>query len=196
MSVIGARVEMPEDFVPYPKTPRLYRDIIVTEKIDGTNAQIVISDNGESIRAGSRNRWITPEDDNYGFARWVQENAETLVRVLGPGRHFGEWWGQGIQRGYGLTEKRFSLFNVGKWGDHSTPETRVAGLIYTVPILLQYTFSEQALDKVKSDLESNGSKASLGFMSPEGYIVYHTAGNHTYKVLLENDSRSKTGENA
>jgi hypothetical protein len=181
---------MSEDFIKYPKTPRLFRDIVVTEKIDGTNAQIVIDEN-ETIRAGSRNRWITPDDDNYGFARWVHENSELLVKVLGPGRHFGEWWGQGIQRNYNLDEKRFSLFNVGKWGDHSTPETRIAGLIYTVPTLLQYTFSEEALETVKLDLEVNGSKASPGFMEPEGYIVYHTAGNHTYKVLLENDSQPK-----
>ena len=32
------------DFVPYPKTPRLKREVTVTEKLDGTNAQIVIED--------------------------------------------------------------------------------------------------------------------------------------------------------
>lgn len=29
-------------FQPWPKTPRLFREIVVTEKIDGTNAQVFI----------------------------------------------------------------------------------------------------------------------------------------------------------
>lgn len=49
----------------------------------------------------SRTRWITPEDDNYGFAKWANENKEELLK-LGIGQHFGEWWGSGIQRGYNL----------------------------------------------------------------------------------------------
>jgi hypothetical protein len=68
--------------------------------------------------AGSRSQYITPERDNHGFARWVQDDADELW-ALGEGRHFGEWWGSGIQRGYGLQkgEKRFSLFNVARWAD-------------------------------------------------------------------------------
>ena len=96
-------------FEAFPKIARLSREIVITEKIDGTNAQIYITEDGK-IQAGSRNRIITPEQDNFGFARWVEENHEDLL-LLGEGRHFGEWWGQGIQRRYNLEEKRFSLFN-------------------------------------------------------------------------------------
>src|SRR5438105_3732245 len=103
-------------FEEFPKIARLSRDCIVTEKIDGTNAQIFITEDG-TIHFGSRSRWITPENDNYGFARWATEHKEDLLK-LGPGRHFGEWWGCGIQRGYGLKEKRFSLFNVMRWCLH------------------------------------------------------------------------------
>jgi hypothetical protein len=104
------------DFTGFPKIARFNREVIVTEKIDGTNAQIHIDDTGAVLTAGSRNKWITPTDDNAGFARWASENTAELLR-LGPGSHFGEWWGAGIQRRYGLTEKRFSLFNVSRWGD-------------------------------------------------------------------------------
>lgn len=179
-----------KEFVKYPKTPRLFRDIVVTEKLDGMNAQIVIDGEG-SVLAGSRNRWITPSDDNYGFTKWVYDNGQQLATVLGPGQHFGEWWGQGIQRGYGLTEKRFSLFNVGRWGDHSTEETMIAKLLYTVPIIYKGPFDQYNLEELADDLYDNGSKAVPGFMKPEGYIVYHTAGGHTYKVLLENDNKPK-----
>lgn len=89
------------EFVEFPKMPRLSRECVITEKIDGTNAQIFIADDCETMLIGSRTRWITPENDNAGFARWCMEHKEDLLR-LGPGRHFGEWWGQGIQRNYGL----------------------------------------------------------------------------------------------
>src|SRR5271167_2513944 len=116
------------EFQEFPKMARLSRDAIVTEKIDGTNAAIVVA-HGLSdqlppnaialigsmhIYAQSRSRFITPEDDNFGFARWVKEHAEELA-ALGTGCHFGEWFGAGIQRGYGLAEKHFALFNVSRW---------------------------------------------------------------------------------
>lgn len=107
-------------FVEFPKIARFNREVIVTEKIDGTNAQILVNDTGdEVVGVGSRTRWISPKDDNHGFAGWVQKNKEELLR-LGPGSHFGEWWGAGIQRTYGLKEKRFSLFNVSRW-EHDRP---------------------------------------------------------------------------
>lgn len=128
------------NFVEFPKIARLSRDITITEKLDGTNAAVqivneeLLSSNPDffptyvesivkidklAIYAQSRTRLITPENDNYGFAKWVRANAEELAQ-LGEGVHFGEWWGNGIQRGYGLTEKRFSLFNSGRWFDLKT----------------------------------------------------------------------------
>lgn len=104
----------PIEFKGFPKMARLSREIVVTEKIDGTNAQILIEQTGEFL-VGSRTRWITPQDDNFGFARWAYEHKEELVLGLGPGQHFGEWWGAGIQRKYGLPGKHFSLFNTTRW---------------------------------------------------------------------------------
>src|SRR3989304_313142 len=77
------------DFVGFPKIPRLFRNIVITEKIEGKNACIYIPWEGEpeqQILAGKRTRWITPEDDNYGFAKWVYER-ELELRKLGPGLH-------------------------------------------------------------------------------------------------------------
>lgn len=102
---------MTTDFVEFPKIARYSREVIVSEKIDGTNACVFIGDDGQFL-TGSRTRWITPDADNYGFSRWAHEHKDELL-ALGPGRHFGEWWGSGCQRGYDLPkgEKRFSLFN-------------------------------------------------------------------------------------
>src|SRR5688572_20465998 len=66
-------------FHEFPKIPRLNRDICITEKIDGTNAAIGITDYG-LVYAQSRNRILGTgkHDDNMGFGRWVQQNAALL----------------------------------------------------------------------------------------------------------------------
>lgn len=80
-------------FRAWPKTPRLFRDMVITEKIDGTNAAVIVADG--KLYAQSRKRIITPDDDNFGFASWVAEHPELVE--LGEGYHYGEWWGKGIQ---------------------------------------------------------------------------------------------------
>jgi len=187
-------------FVGFPKMARLSREVIITEKIDGTNAQVFISDlsewdydpeqlifksNNIGLFAGSRTRWVTPEDDNYGFAKWCQTNAEDLMN-LGIGQHFGEWWGQGIQRKYGLLDKRFSLFNVSRWGEDRPACCGV------VPTLYKGIFTTEMVDECVNDLRSKGSVAAPGFMKPEGVIVYHTAAGIGFKKTLDKDESPKS----
>ena len=193
-----------EEFKAFPKMGRLFRECLISEKIDGTNAQVLVAETGE-VLAGSRTRWITPEDDNFGFAAWVKAHEEEL-RTLGPGHHFGEWWGQGIQRNYGLTEKRFSLFNVTRWCLHGQkpgiwklgprgeeyfqkPLPPCCGL---VPVLYRGVFDTQAVRCALNDLQSGGSAAAPGFMKPEGVVVFHTAANVMFKATLENDGLPKS----
>lgn len=173
------------DFVGFPKMARHSRRVIVTEKIDGTNAQVHITDAGE-IYAGSRTRWITPTDDNYGFAKWVEANATELLK-LGPGSHFGEWWGSGIQRRYGVPDKRFSLFNVGRW-----TETPPPACCLVVPVLWDGPFEHLDVNRVLGDLASGGSRAAPGFMQPEGVVVFHTAARVGFKKTLEKDDEPKS----
>lgn len=173
------------EFQEFQKIPRLSRECVITEKIDGTNAQVCIGEDGEML-FGSRTRWITPEDDNYGFARWANEHREELMQ-LGPGRHFGEWWGAGIQRKYDLKEKRFSLFNVGRWENATLPSC-----CRLVPVLYRGDFINDAVNAALEDLKTNGSKAAPGFMRPEGIVVYHTAGRMYFKKTIERDEEPKS----
>lgn len=168
-------------FEPFQSIPRLKRNCVISEKIDGTNAQVFIPDDLSVVLAGSRNRWITPDDDNFGFARWVKENEEEL-RKLGPGRHYGEWWGAGIQRRYGLAEKRFSLFNSGRWTDDVRP-----ACCSVVPVLYQGEFTTTTVDVVLNDLAETGSRAAPGFMQPEGVVVYMIASRTLHKVTIGDD---------
>ena len=171
------------DFKKFPKIPRLSRECIITEKIDGTNAQIYIGKDGGFL-VGSRKRWITPEDDNYGFAKWAYENKDELLK-LGIGHHFGEWWGEGIQREYGLDEKRFSLFNISRWLKER-PEC-----CHVVPVLYQGIFDTTNIRFTLENLEKNGSVASIGFNNPEGIIIFHVASKYMFKKTIKKDERNK-----
>ena len=188
-------------FKEFPKMARLSREVIVTEKLDGTNASIFITPEGDFL-TGSRTQWITPERDNHGFSSWAHGHKDELMQ-LGPGHHFGEWWGSGIQRGYGLTkgEKRFSLFNVVRWCLHGTePQCIITGdpriekwqdiapaCCSLVPILYRGIFDTAFAQGALTALGAGGSVASPGFKNPEGIVVFHIAGNVGFKKTLGND---------
>lgn len=206
---------MKVEFSPWPKTPRLFRDITVTEKLDGTNAAVQIVPvaeldrlehehggliefygpqpiavvDGLAVFAQSRNRLIIPgkTTDNYGFAGWVERNAASLVEDLGEGIHYGEWWGQGIARKYDAQHKTFSLFNTARYADitFTTPSLDV------VPVLYEGPFDQSIIDGTLTALSILGSKASPGFMKPEGIIVYHSASRQVFKVTLDSNDSGK-----
>lgn len=206
-------------FEGWPSIARLNRTIIVTEKLDGTNAAVVIVPRQEAedhfrklvgyapptvgeaqpffavtehfaVAAQSRTRFIVPGKDNHGFAAWVQQNAEELSK-LGPGRHFGEWWGKGIQRGYGVEGKQFSLFNTGRWSREERP-----ACVSLVPVLYEGPFSFHAVAASFETLRTGGSVAAKGFMNPEGIVMYHTAAKAMFKWTFENDTNGKGQPNA
>ena len=173
------------DFVEFVKIPRLSRECVITEKIDGTNAVIYIGQDGEFL-VGSRKRWITPEDDNFGFARWAYEHKDELLD-LGPGWHHGEWWGAGIQRRYGLSEKRWSLFHTSMW----SVETPPPACCHVVPVLFRGLFTTGQVQISLESLQAEGSIAAPGFMQPEGMVIYHTAANMYFKKTIFKDESPK-----
>lgn len=196
------------EFKEFPKMPRLTREMIITEKIDGTNAsifiqnraleegaiadfpEIIVFNNEYTMRVGSRNRWITPLNDNYGFASWCLKNSDELFK-LGEGHHFGEWWGSGVQRGYNLSkgEKRFSLFNINRWSDTGTDVRPVC--CHAVPELYRGIFDTVKIDEVLEQLKTHGSYAAPGYMNPEGIVIFHVAGNFGFKKTILKDEIPK-----
>ena len=177
------------EFVGWPKIARLYRPVLITEKIDGTNAAIGVLEDGR-VYAQSRKKIITPgkSTDNHGFARWVSEREDEIRQQLGVGLHFGEWYGSGIQRGYGLVdgEKRFALFNVKRWENEPLPHG-----METTPLLYEGTFYDEAAQD-SLDLIRNRSRAGSGdFDRAEGIVVFFTQPQYSFKVTLENDAMSK-----
>lgn len=214
------------EFEPWPKIARLRREIIISEKINGTNAAVVIArtssladedgittftaeDNGNILAilpdgpdesfvvfAQSRTRFIIPADDNYGFAKWVQQNAQGLVDTLGEGRHFGEWWGSGIQGGYGAAkgQRYFSLFNTTRWSYEVSAYQDITSVpnLRVVPVLYQGAFTEHAIEYTLNALAQYGSVASPGYTRPEGVVIFHTASNSMFKITLQGDEAPKS----
>jgi len=207
------------EFQPFPKIPRLSREVVITEKIDGTNACVAVFDARDlegyspfecpviwvdpepsvgnplglrrGILAANRSGWLTRHTDNYGFGNWVYGNRDELAK-LGLGYHFGEWWGAKINRAYGKVgnDRVFSLFNTSRWNDSAIRPKCCS----VVPTLYQGRFSVTAVDTVLEVLRSSGSYAAEGFMNPEGIVVYHTAANQMFKKTLKDDERAK-GDN-
>ena len=187
-------------FEPFQKITRLKRDCTITEKIDGTNSQIVFDTDG-NVLVGSRKREIWPEGtegkpkgcDNVAFARWVYENKEALFDFLGEGRHYGEWCGGKIQRGYGVHEKHFLLFNTSRFGEGSQeiPETLKSVGLGSVPVLYNGPFTTTAVDEAMIELKDHGSYFADGFVNPEGVVVYHHALRSYFKITFEHDDKGK-----
>jgi hypothetical protein len=195
-----------------PKIPRLFRDVIVTEKLDGTNASIFVGEDG-AVVAASRTRWITPVNDNYGFARWVAEREDDIRAGLGVGHHFGEWFGNGIQRAYGLSTKQFALFNVSRWlsannammldtwidkfGEPFFSHEKMLvppPFMTVVPIIdMMKKFDTARISETLEKLRQAGSIAVPGFMRPEGVVVYHRAGDALFKATLDKNDGNKEG---
>lgn len=97
-----------------------------TVKLHGTNAGVVLG--AQNLWVQSRERIITPEDDNAGFARFVEDRREVFTTLLQGIKDsiisagdvcdqvvlFGEWAGRGINKGSGIhnIDKAFFIFGL------------------------------------------------------------------------------------
>lgn len=169
------------EFIAFPKIPRGQNETVtVTEKIDGTNAAVIIDGKGVVVGAQSRTRLITPDNDNFGFASWVEQHREELA-ALGPGHHYGEWAGPGIQKNHhNFDRRKFLLFNTARWnpGNPNKPECCDA-----VPVLYEGPYEEA----VKATcMELLWDTAQLGGWHPEGIVLWYHRGRRYEKVTFEN----------
>lgn len=99
------------------------REWDVTEKIDGTNIRVMLSESGEVSFGGRSNAAQIPGDlVQYLIRTFTQEHLKASLWIDGPAEVilFGEGYGPGIQKGGGLyrQDKSFILFDVlvgGQW---------------------------------------------------------------------------------
>ena len=159
---------MTPEFESFPDIKKLgAAALFITQKIHGSNAQIYVfqtDTGGLDLVCGSRSRWVAPGDDNFGFAEMVYANKNEFINKLGPGRHYGEWAGPGINSGEGLKQKTFVLFDHWKY----PPERPLPPNTVVVPVLYSGPFDIAKVEECMNDLRANGSKLVPGFMRPEG----------------------------
>ena len=143
--------------------------VTITEKINGTNGCIVIKD-GSIVKVQSRRRFITPLDDNAGFAKWVYSNKEEL-ETMGDGNHFGEWAGPKIQKNpLNLVEKTFFLFNTTRWNEDNQ---NIPKCCCVVPVLFTGELQPGSVSGWLDRLEDYASEGA----TPEGIVIYYHAFN-------------------
>jgi len=142
--------------------------------VHNSNAGIGHTEN-DGIWAQSRSNIITPENDNMGFARYVEDNKQAFLELVEHVRYvnhkinpndtvivFGEWAGKGIQKGVAISqiEKSFFIFDVKVVPEDSTKPYHLAShylrdidhRIYNVEDFLSY---EIEIDFNRPDLAQN-----------------------------------------
>lgn len=86
-------------------------------KLHGTNAAVQITSD-KKVVAQSRTNNITSQNDNAGFARWVEANAEKFANLaldVATIVIYGEWCGPGIMKGVAVNqipERIFAIFAI------------------------------------------------------------------------------------
>jgi len=112
----------------YHQVPLPTLEFIGTVKLHGTNASIVFNPDMSHVFQ-SREREISIESDNAGFAMWGERNIKdlglTITNLSSTSKHFeydtptkivvfGEWCGGSIQKGVALNQppKMFVIFNI------------------------------------------------------------------------------------
>ena len=171
------------EFKAWEKIPRENPfTVTITEKMDGTNACIIIQD-GCIVGVQSRKRLITPEDDNYGFSAWVDENKDDLVN-LGDGYHYGEWAGLGIQKNpHALDGKQFFLFNTFRWNDQNPNRPKCCEV---VPVLFQGQLNPETIPELLIKMQDDATENQR----PEGVIAYY----HAFRKYTKHTIKSPNGK--
>jgi hypothetical protein len=185
---LGENLVMVE-FKEWPKIPRGQgEDMTITEKIDGTNACIIV-ENGEVVGCQSRSQLLAHNNidgilriynDNFGFAEYVLRNKEELAK-LGDGYHYGEWAGPGIQKNHhNLERKTLFLFNSDRWRDGR--QQRPEG-VECVPILYEGPANREAIAETMNGLWATAKERGY---HPEGVVIWYHKTKRYEKVTFEN----------
>lgn len=120
---------------PIPKS-LVYKSKI---KLDGTNSAVNLHEH--KVEYQSRNRTITPDDDNFGFARWAHSHFDYWQKLTSdfpfetPVTIHGEWAGQGVIGGTAIAQspRIFAIFAI-QIGDQVIVEpSRISNLLKALP---------------------------------------------------------------
>ena len=127
-------------------------NFVGTVMLHGTNASVAYQNN-DGFWVQSRKNIITPEKDNAGFAFFAEARKKAFMTIITNIQYeydidtqgstiilYGEWAGQGIQKGVAISERDKSFYIFGakaKYGDTSiwlntSIQSNVENNIFTV----------------------------------------------------------------
>ena len=154
----------------------LFGEVYVFPKIDGTNAHVWKEDG--VIRAGSRRRPLTVDDDNAGFCKFVTDNMskfEKLFEMLPEGAHvYGEWLVPRSLQTYRETAWRdFYIFDVRVGARHLhyndyQPFAVAADINYVPPMRI---IRNPTIDNIHDVLDQNNFLIKDGAGAGEGVVL-------------------------
>ena len=175
-------------------------------KIDGTNSQVFLKDDG-TLGFGSRNREITPDDDNAGFAKAMTEDKELYSELLSILRThpsytiYGEWLVPHTLKSYTQDSwKKFYVFDV---LDESTGEylpykeySKILGdlkHLHLIPLMCE--LEDPTPEQIQEKLQATGAflcATGLG----EGIVIKNYSfvnkyGRRTWAKILTEDFLGK-----
>lgn len=170
----------------------------VFPKIDGTNGQIWWDD---GIHAGSRNRELTIEDDNYGFFMYVrtQQCYWHFFQAHPHLRLYGEWLVPHTLRTYNQNAwTHFYVFDVMN-GNMYLPYGEYQGILdefgieYIPPIC---KIKNPTYDRLVAQLDKNVFLITDGMGSGEGVVIKNydyrnRFGRTTWAKIVKNEFKTK-----
>lgn len=163
--------------------------VVITEKIHGSNAQILVyrDEAGElHARAGSRKQYLDVlGPDNFGFAVYVKAHEAEICEKLGEGRHYGEWVGPGINGEYGFPDKHLVLFDHRRHPKEKFDSGNMPPRMLPVPVLYDGAYSADVVKEVMDRLRGEGSVLVPGFMRPEGIVLFFPLFNTMKKLVFK-----------
>lgn len=175
----------------------------VFSKIDGTNSSVWLDDNGQ-IKAGSRNRELTLDNDNAGFYAEILKD-EKIARFLKDfpiARLYGEFLIPHTLKTYNKDAwRKFYVFDVmlnDKYLDYETYKILLdkCGIEYIPPIcIIKNPTYEQLINQLEKAtyLIEDGKGAGEGIVI-KNYEFVNKFGRVTWAKIVTNEFKAKKGK--
>jgi hypothetical protein len=185
-------------------------DYLSKIKLDGKNAAIQIRDN--EVGYQSRNRMLTPDSDNAGFAAWASQYEEQW-RSCGNAFDnetviiYGEWFGDRMTKNVACSRvegKHFAVFAVQLFTASSSVRLVYPGSIaarlpsipnlHVLPIFGRYTIDENNLTEIASLIEKQVEdidkcdpwvQSTFGIEGPGEGLVFYPTSHYDPRLLFK-----------
>ncbi len=172
----------------------------VFPKIDGTNGSIWLDDG--VIKAGSRNRELTLENDNAGFYAWVlqQENIIEFLKEHETFRLYGEWLVPHTLKTYEESAwKKFYVFDVYDTENRPYDYETYSEVLYDYNIDIidpLCTIKNPMVDKLIELLDKNTYLIKDGQGVGEGIVIknynyINKYGRQTWAKIVRNEFKTQ-----